>query len=313
MRSAVPGLCGYQTPDPSPQASPEPHNMSKPCGTIITQSADGSSSHYQTVRAIVKQEYNVHGTLPTPEMSPVEQANADSFNFEENGGGLHDQLRTVANPVKQLCTKFSTESGYLKDVKNPYQDRFNLPSNLSNILAMEDDEDDVALKNPLFLDQSSGYGSHYHNMVACNQMDHPVSYQHSPMEQRQGYQTGENTVIYRTTREFVDSRRSWTVEDNSPTSQSLYSSSSSVIQATPTSRQKSTLNDGELCLPDLIDPRELDRYLEPGTTIKMEPESSPSCQPAANRSTEAELADSPKYARENELIDALRETRRLIM
>lgn len=357
MKTAISGMCGYQTPDTSPQGSPDPLLMSKSQMYHTDQQGMSMDQQYGVaVGTVVKQEYKPHQTLPTPEMSPVEQTNSDSFSFEENGSMTELKLPSMhsnqqngprPNPVKQLCTKFSTESGYLKDVKNPYQERFNLPSNIPELFTFENDD---SLKGQYHLDSSNYNPTLYANTVPIGGGD---QYSYMYTEANMGLQQmpsnsimTSNQNIHQMNSQFYRMRqvpyadaaqsRLWCNDTVSTASDMFSTTTTSVIHPTPAitvktsvitarDQQKAGIND--LCISELFDPNELVKYLEPGDSnlhnqvnncnIKMErisPSSSPQLQYASNSSQMSdEMNTVPSTSDQHGLIDALRETSKIIM
>lgn len=99
---------GIQTPDSSPQGSPEPYSvMSK---VDIKGHSKNTSIHPS----------NCLGSLPTPEMSPMEQ---EELQHPEELQRQHQQQQQQQQhgAVFQLVHKFSSASAFLRSVSHPYR------------------------------------------------------------------------------------------------------------------------------------------------------------------------------------------------
>ena len=109
---------GIQTPDSSPQGSPEPnfggvhHSASK---------TEPRAAVTATATATAAYKNGGHGTclgsLPTPEMSPMDQEDAVASTTAEEQ--QNQQQRQGA--VFQLVHKFSSASAFLRSVSHPYR------------------------------------------------------------------------------------------------------------------------------------------------------------------------------------------------
>lgn len=159
-------LCGLQTPDSSPQGSPEPeglklldpqsrshvllrhhappnghhpqhhhhhphhHHVPHPHHHALKMSAaaQGYASLGDCGAALVAEMHDAVPALPTPEMSPMDPEK-DSFTFPAGDDG--DERSPPRNPVGQLVSQFSNGSRYLPPGAPSYQQRLcvaNLPT-----------------------------------------------------------------------------------------------------------------------------------------------------------------------------------------
>ena len=102
-------LCngGIQTPDSSPQGSPEPYPVISKVD--VKSHSKGTPVHPS----------NCLGSLPTPEMSPMEQE--DLHNPEELQRQQQHQPQQQNGAVFQLVHKFSSASAFLRSVSHPYR------------------------------------------------------------------------------------------------------------------------------------------------------------------------------------------------
>jgi HMG (high mobility group) box len=107
-------LCngGIQTPDSSPQGSPEPY--------LVISKVD-AKGHSKPTSA---HPSNCLGSLPTPEMSPMEQEELQHPEELQRQHQLqqHQQQQQQQNgAVFQLVHKFSSASAFLRSVSHPYR------------------------------------------------------------------------------------------------------------------------------------------------------------------------------------------------
>lgn len=105
-------LCngGIQTPDSSPQGSPEPYQV------ISKVDIKG---HSKTTP--VHSSSNCLGSLPTPEMSPMEQEDLQHPEELQRHQQQQQQQQPQHGAVFQLVHKFSSASAFLRSVSHPYR------------------------------------------------------------------------------------------------------------------------------------------------------------------------------------------------
>ena len=132
---------GIQTPDSSPQGSPEPGHFNPPAHHVgKTEITNSNSSNISSMNATlngggvsylnmksnepatnyvvtksgsISAGSNCLGSLPTPEMSPMEQ--------EDAAAAQHEQEQQRQGAVFQLVHKFSSASAFLRSVSHPYR------------------------------------------------------------------------------------------------------------------------------------------------------------------------------------------------
>lgn len=113
-------LCngGIQTPDSSPQGSPEPY-------LLISSKVETKGNHSKSTSA---HPSNCLGSLPTPEMSPMEQDELQhpeelqrQHQLQQHNQQQQQQQQQQNGAVFQLVHKFSSASAFLRSVSHPYR------------------------------------------------------------------------------------------------------------------------------------------------------------------------------------------------
>jgi len=116
---------GIQTPDSSPQGSPEPYSKLDPPAAVGGHHNHHAQQHHhhQQHHSSKSSTGNCLGSLPTPEMSPMEQEDLQL----EAEHQRHLQSGGSGGAFFQLEHKFSSASAFLRSVSHPYR-----PTMMSN-------------------------------------------------------------------------------------------------------------------------------------------------------------------------------------
>ena len=164
-------LCngGIQTPDSSPQGSPEPYS------TLVKVESKTQNKPSGTGNCI--------GSLPTPEMSPMDQEDTQAEEQQQRHGA-----------VFQLVNKFSLASDFLRSVSHPYR-----PTMMGGSVDSQQQAETSGSGHP--------YASHGTQFFNSPQQanNHPAGSYYNPAQQstymsQSGY--NESCAEYGTQREF---------------------------------------------------------------------------------------------------------------
>lgn len=155
---------GIQTPDSSPQGSPEPYS-----NKLDPPAAVGGHHHHQQHHHHHSKSStgNCLGSLPTPEMSPMEQ---EDLQLEEHQRHLAQGAGGSGGAFFQLEHKFSSASAFLRSVSHPYR-----PTMMSN-----------GSNSSIHHQQQGGYQHHQNNV----HQSHQESNQHYPSAAAQFFSQG---------------------------------------------------------------------------------------------------------------------------